>query len=118
MVYQYDGLSLGYGSPTERLAGYVDCILQPGMKSLPSFLKDTIHTLQLIEETNDKISSGDKICWGGSSLWDINWAGWGEEQGIFGWKGVILAASAASLHWKWVQKPLQEKRNDKIANSA
>ena len=29
------------------------------MKSLPSFLNDTIHTLQLIEETNDKISSGD-----------------------------------------------------------
>jgi hypothetical protein len=26
---------------------------------LPSFLKDTIHTLQLIEETNDKIRSGD-----------------------------------------------------------
>ena len=53
------GIISGYGSPTERLAGYVDCILQPGMKSLPSFLKDTIHTLQLIEETNDKISSGD-----------------------------------------------------------
>ena len=53
------GIISGCGSPTERLARYVDYILQPGMKSLPSFLKDTIHTLQLIEETNDKISSGD-----------------------------------------------------------
>ena len=53
------GIISGCGSPTERLAGYVDYILQPGMRNLPSFLKDTIHTLQIIEETNDKISSGD-----------------------------------------------------------
>jgi hypothetical protein len=45
--------------PTERLAGLVDHYLQPGMKRLQSFLQDTKHTLQLIEETNEKIERGD-----------------------------------------------------------
>jgi hypothetical protein len=52
------GIISGCGSPTERLAGYVDYILQPGMKNLPSYLKDTIHTLQIIEETNNDIQEG------------------------------------------------------------
>ena len=52
------GIISGCGSPTERLAGYVDYILQPGMKNLPSYLKDTIHTLQILEETNKNIQEG------------------------------------------------------------
>ena len=47
------------GSATERLAGYVDFVLQPGMQNLPTFLRDSIHTLQIIEETNDEIRSGE-----------------------------------------------------------
>ena len=43
----------------ERLAGLVDHFLQPGMKQLPSFLKDTKHTLQLVENINEKIESGE-----------------------------------------------------------
>ena len=53
------GIISGRGAPTERLAGYVDFILQPGMKDLPTFLKDTIHTLQVIEEVNDKVKAGE-----------------------------------------------------------
>ena len=34
------GIISGKGSPTERLAGFVEHFLQPGMTSLPSFLKD------------------------------------------------------------------------------
>ena len=53
------GIIAGCGSPTERLAGFVDFFLQPGMISLPSFLRDTKHTLQHIEQLNDKIDKGD-----------------------------------------------------------
>ena len=44
------GIIAACGSPTERLAGFVDFFLQPGMTSLPSFLRDTKHTLQQIEQ--------------------------------------------------------------------
>ena len=37
------GLISGRASPTERLAGFVEHFLQPGVASLPSFLKDTKH---------------------------------------------------------------------------
>ena len=47
------------GSPTERLSGFVDHQLQEGMKTLESFLQDTKHTLQIIEEINDKVESGN-----------------------------------------------------------
>ena len=43
------------GGPLERLGGFVDYFLQPGMKQLPSFIQDTKHTLQMIEEINQKI---------------------------------------------------------------
>ena len=33
--------------------------LQPGMTSLPSFLKDTKHVLQIIEDINEKIDRGE-----------------------------------------------------------
>ena len=46
------------GSPTERLGGFVDHFLQPGMRNLPSFLEDTKHTLQIIEDVNSQIDSG------------------------------------------------------------
>jgi len=39
----------GIGGPTERLSRLVDDWLQPTVKSLPSFLKDTTHFLQVIE---------------------------------------------------------------------
>jgi hypothetical protein len=46
-------------SPTERLAGFVDFFLQKGMQNLPSFLRDTKHTLQVIEDINDQIEKGE-----------------------------------------------------------
>ena len=52
------GIISGRGGPTEHLAGFVDYFLQPGMKSLDTFLKDTKHTLQLIEGLNDDIENG------------------------------------------------------------
>jgi hypothetical protein len=38
------------------LAGFVDFFLQAGMKNLDTFLQDTKHTLQIIENLNDQIS--------------------------------------------------------------
>ena len=57
--YPVRGIIAGCGSPTERLAGFVDFFLQPGMSRLPSFLRDTKHTLQQIEDINHKIDIGD-----------------------------------------------------------
>ena len=56
--YPVRGIISGRGAPTERLAGFVDHFLQPGMKQLPTFLQDTKHTLQILEEFNEKIVSG------------------------------------------------------------
>ena len=53
------GIISGRGGPTERLASFVNYFLQPGMKDLPSFLQDTKHTLQIIEEINQSIESGE-----------------------------------------------------------
>ena len=53
------GIISGRGSPTERLSGFIDHFLQPGMKSLGTFLKDTKHTLQIISRLNDQIENGD-----------------------------------------------------------
>ena len=33
--------------------------MQPGMTKLPSFLKDTKHVLQIVEEINEKIDNGE-----------------------------------------------------------
>jgi hypothetical protein len=46
-------------SPTERLGGFVDYFLQTGMRSLPSFMNDTKHALQLIEEINAKVERNE-----------------------------------------------------------
>ena len=54
--YPIRGIISARGGPTERLAGFVYYFLQPGMKDLPSFLQDTKHTLQIIEEINEKIN--------------------------------------------------------------
>ena len=53
------GIISGRGGPTERLAGLIDHFLQPGMQQLDTFLKDTKHTLQLIEDTNGQIERGE-----------------------------------------------------------
>jgi hypothetical protein len=52
------GIVAGIGSPTERLSGFVDHFLQPGMQGLDSFLRDTKHTLKIIEDFNEKIDEG------------------------------------------------------------
>ena len=57
--YPIRGIISGCGSPTERLAGFVDHFLQPGMKSLGTFLQDTKHTLQIISQLNDQIDNGE-----------------------------------------------------------
>ena len=53
------GIISGKGGPTERLASFVNYFLQPGMKDLPSFLQDTKHTLQIIEDINQSIDNGE-----------------------------------------------------------
>ena len=53
------GIISAIGSPTERLAGFVDYFLQTGMQNLPSFLRDTQHTLQEIEDINQLIENGE-----------------------------------------------------------
>ena len=53
------GIISGLGSPTERLSGFIDHFLQPGMKSLGTFLQDTKHTLQIISQLNDQIDRGE-----------------------------------------------------------
>ena len=53
------GIISGRGAPTERLAGFIDHFLQPGMKNLGTFLQDTKHTLKIIEEINDQIDQGE-----------------------------------------------------------
>ena len=65
--YPLRGIISGRGALTERLAGFVDYFLQPGMKALPSFLQDTKHTLQIIEEINSKIVKGE-VSLGGLAL--------------------------------------------------
>ena len=55
--YPLRGIISGQGGPLERLGGFVDHFLQPGMKQLPSFLQDTKHTLQIIEEINQKVEN-------------------------------------------------------------
>ena len=52
------GIISGKGGPSERLASFVNYFLQPGMKELPSFLQDTKHTLQIIEDINQQIEDG------------------------------------------------------------
>ena len=53
------GIVSGCGAPTERLSGFVDHFLQDGMRSLDSFLEDTKHTLQILENLNEKIEGGE-----------------------------------------------------------
>ena len=57
--YHLRGFISGRGAPTGRYSGFVDYFLQPGMKELPSFLQDTKHTLQILEEINSKIENGE-----------------------------------------------------------
>jgi hypothetical protein len=53
------GIVSGRGAPTERLSGFVDHHLQAGMQNFATFLKDSKHTLQIIEQINDKIGAGE-----------------------------------------------------------
>ena len=46
-------------SPLERLGGFVDYFLKPGMQDLPTFIQDTKHVLQIIEELNTQIDKGE-----------------------------------------------------------
>ena len=48
-------------TPTESLQDYVDFILNPGMKQLPSYIKDTKHVLQIISEKNEEGPISDEI---------------------------------------------------------
>jgi hypothetical protein len=53
------GIVSGCGAPTERLSSFVDHHLQEGMVKVDSFLQDTKHILQVIEELNEKVEQGD-----------------------------------------------------------
>ena len=57
--YPVRGIVSGIGTPTEKLSGFVDFFLQEGMQNLDIYLKDGKHTLQVIEEINDKIDRGE-----------------------------------------------------------
>ena len=47
----------GSGSPTERISSLINFVLTPGMKSLPSYLQDTKHLLQIVESLNDDLKN-------------------------------------------------------------
>ena len=38
--------------PTEHISEYLDAVLQPPMQSLPTYIKDSTHALNLIEDIN------------------------------------------------------------------
>ena len=57
--YPVRGIISGISGPFEKLSGLIDHVLQPGMKRLPSYLKDTKHTLQVIENINQQIDKGE-----------------------------------------------------------
>ena len=46
------GIISAVNSPLERLGGFVDYFLKPGMQNLPTFIQDTKHVLQIIDELN------------------------------------------------------------------
>ena len=58
-IYTYIVIVSGRGAPTERLSGFVDYHLQSEIKNLDTFLQDTKHTLQIIQEVNDKVDAGE-----------------------------------------------------------
>ena len=53
------GIISAIKSPLERLGGFVDYFLKPGMQDLPTFIQDTKHVLQIIEELNTQIDKGE-----------------------------------------------------------
>lgn len=50
----------GCGGPTEPISQYVDKILQPFVPTLPSYVKDTGHFLQILHQI-DQIQPGDYL---------------------------------------------------------
>ena len=57
--YPVRGIISCRGSPTERLGGFDDHFLQSCIRNLPSFMNDTKHALQLIEEINEKVDKNE-----------------------------------------------------------
>ena len=53
------GIISAKSSPLERLGGLVDFFLKPGMENLPTFLQDSKHVLNIIDELNEKIDRGE-----------------------------------------------------------
>ena len=53
------GIISGNGSPTERISGFVDFFLNQGMQKLKSFLRDSKHALQIVEELNEAVERGE-----------------------------------------------------------
>ena len=56
--YPIRGIKSGRGAPLEPLSAFVDRFNKPGMKSLPTSLQDTKHTLPKNDELNQQIESG------------------------------------------------------------
>ena len=50
----------GINCPTERISLYVDQTIRPYVKQIPSYIKDTNHLLQMLEEVD--IEEGDMLC--------------------------------------------------------
>ena len=48
LTHQVDLLSLATGVPTERISQFVDFFLQPGVKNIRSYIKDTTHFLSVL----------------------------------------------------------------------
>jgi hypothetical protein len=57
--FPISGFVSGCGSATEKLSGFVDYFLQTGVQNLDTYLRDTKHTLQVIEDINGKIDDGE-----------------------------------------------------------
>ena len=98
------------GAPTEKLAGLVDHFLQPGMKQLPSFLKDTKDTLQIIENMNEKIESGEFSLEGVALMTldvDKMYNNMTEELGLTGCRKYLESRSEQEVSTELIMKGLE-----------
>ena len=108
--YPVRGIISCKGAPTEKLAGLVDHFLQPGMKQLPSFLKDTKDTLQIIENMNEKIESGEFSLEGVALMTldvDKMYNNMTEELGLTGCRKYLESRSEQEVSTESIMKGLE-----------
>ena len=71
----------------------MDFFLQPGMKQLPSFIQDTKHVLQIIDEINQKIEK-DEVSLDGVAMVTL------DVESMYNNMTKDLAGGATKEFWK------------------